>query len=274
MALSIGVVTVSAVAAYKWGAKAVGKSIRVSLQEFIPLITGCRCVVGRVDVSLRGRVSVSDLTLMNPHSNVEWSNEALLTIERVVADVDVRRMIRTNYQEIVINEITIRGLQAGYENDGSREGSNTFQVYQHILRVLPVARDNHQKRKQETGEVHTPSPDLQGQTTLLLRKVDIEHIRLDLIGPVSHKLGTTGEHVVLGDLCFEDFTAASGLELAETVAHFFAYMMCRSCLYQVTGKEEYQFGDLSRALAHYTTAGTVKLSGGFRQTLGSFFVLQ
>lgn len=272
MALSIGVVTVSAVAAYKWGAKAVGKSIRVSLQEFIPLITGCRCVVGRVDVSLRGRVSVSDLTLMNPHSNVEWSNEALLKIERIVADVDVHRMISTNYQEIVINEITIRGLQAGYENDGSEEGSNAFQVYQHILGVLPTARENHQNRKQDTGD--RPSPDLQVPTTLFLRKVDIEHIRLDLIGPVSHKLGTTGEHVVLGDLCFEDFTEASGLELAETVAHFFAYMMCRSCLYQVTGKEEYQFGDLSRALAHYTTAGTIKLSGGFRQKLGSFFVLQ
>ena len=93
----------------------------------------------------------------------------------------------------------------------------------------------------------------------ILKKLDLEDIQLDVMGTVARFVGTTGQHVCLTRLCFENFSEATQIEEVRALVYFFTTSLSTSMLYAVTGKKDYHIGDFSRTFGHYTESALEKV---------------
>jgi len=273
MATAITATAIGAVVAYRWGGKVTSATIRRSLLEILPAILGCEVDIGFVGISVTGKVTIKDLFIRNPVvEGVEFVSEQLFKIGEITADLSLHHMLSTSIQEIIINEVTVKGLCASYESFtsgwfGLGGNSNLLVVFKHVASLLP-----HRKKPNKPVEPTPPPPPAPvpepvdpehpvQRRKFIIKKIDIEDIQLDIIGTVARSLGTTGQHVCLGSLCFEDFSESTKIEDARAVLHFFSSSLSASMLYAVTGKKEYHFGDFSRTFGHYTESAVHHLIG-------------
>lgn len=252
----------AALGMYMYGDTVIADEIRRYIENFGSRVLGCKVKVGAVDFSMKGKLTIRNLQIMNPRvKGVEWSSEDLFTIAYISANVDSQKLWASSSKDIEINDIIVRNCRAHYEQLPSQAGwsltsalgfggeSNFSMVYTNIQEVLPA--------KKKPAPKHDPEPRSESQQKVNLRRVDVQDVELEMVTDLTRSVGSSGQHLRLGDLNVADFSEATKMENADTILHFFVNTVVRSVLYQVTGKRQYHFGDISSALAQYTRDGSI-----------------
>lgn len=244
--------------------------LRVALQDVVKVLTGCRCTIGKFEISLCGRVSIKGGVLHNPLAvDVKWSGSNLLEIGEVTADVALCRLFRTLAYDIVINEVTLKDLVVTYEQPSTRtrtegqgdpeeeDSSNMYRIWVHLKHLLPKSKKcNCKQCVTDSSEAAllpppppAPPPPRNTRKPGKGRKVRIKKIDIDDVELI--KIGGYDGAVRLRTFMCENFSDLTGIERMESVLLFVIDSIASSVLFNVTGKPEYEFGDVTKALLEY-----------------------
>jgi hypothetical protein len=259
---------------YMYGDTVIADEIRRYIENFGSRVLGCKVKVGAVDFSMKGKLTIRNLQIMNPRvKGVEWSSEDLFTIAYISANVDSQKLWASSSKDIEINDIIVRHCSAHYEQLPSQAGwslssalgfggdSNFSMVFKNIQEVMPA--------RKKPAPQHDPEPNPQNRQRVILRKVDVQDVEMEMVTDLSRSMGSAGQHLRLGDLNVPDFSESTKMENADTIVHFFVNTVVRSVLYQVTGKKQYHFGDVSSALAQYTRDGSIVVIDAVSNTVNN-----
>lgn len=251
---------------FRWGSRMVGAAfLHAATDSLRSSFPGCECSIGSMEMGLRGRIIVRDVVVKNPVvQGVTWEKAELFTIDQVDVQLRVSKLVRSYGLTVEATSLTITGLHVFFERpEGEDNNSVITGLDSNLYRVLmadpppecdgtavPAPTERHlTDHGDEAGtNVSDTNSEEDKVREYVFRTVTMVGTRLELTGPLSRKWANGSEIIVLPNIVVDDVAEETTFSSFVTLLQYVSKVVAKNMLYQLSGVDEYHFGDLSRNL--------------------------
>lgn len=189
--------------------KVIGLAVKLAVESADRSLLGVDVDVGTAKISLcRGCVNLANVIVHNPEG---YKTPYLLSVGRIVVDLDMWKLIKSFGKQIVIEALILQEVDVIFEKNFS--SSNVQDLLKHLQGDEKEPTKEVKELEQKKNETETEStkvskddaPALQAE--VILHLIDIKEIGAKV---ASTYLGGKGLRVALGNIQYEDFQEKSG----------------------------------------------------------------
>lgn len=210
-----------------------GSTIQTAIETYDTSVIGVDVEFGSLTVLLyQGRICLTDMVVKNPEGR-DFKSDYLMKASKVVIDIGVLDLIKSGLKKIVVEEVTLEGIDAIVEYKGMFGGESNVHDVLESLNGSEAGQETQEediKTKPEgTPEEKPPKPEGGGRVIV---------IKTVVIRDIGMKLQTSllGARVAAADLEFDDFSQANSAYKVQTVLYLLLKSVVKTVLANVVGQ--------------------------------------